>query len=84
MKTPREKYQADPEYHNLVDTLESLIRHARFTPSELREACIMAHYNYEVSRPHATVLFNKETVAALQTLSNFINTSTQETKNELR
>lgn len=48
MKTPREKYMNDPEYNNLVDTLESLIESARFTPSELREACVLASINYEM------------------------------------
>ncbi len=48
MKTPREKYQNDPEYHHLVRTLEDLIEQARFTPSELREACMLASINYEM------------------------------------
>jgi len=48
MKTPREKYMEDPEYHHLVMTLESLIEKARFTPSELREACVLASINYEM------------------------------------
>jgi len=48
MRTPKEKYMNDPEYHNLVCTLESLIEAARFTPSELREACLLASINYEM------------------------------------
>ena len=48
MKTPEEKYMNDPEYRNLVCTLEQLIDQARFTPSELREACILACINYEM------------------------------------
>jgi len=48
MKTPKEKYMHDPEYHHLVNTLEQLIEQARFTPSELREACILASINYEM------------------------------------
>lgn len=48
MKTPKEKYMNDPEYHHLVNMLESLIEQARFTPSELREACILACINYEM------------------------------------
>ena len=50
MKTPREKYMNDPEYNHLVRTLEDLIESARFTPSELREACILASINYEMRR----------------------------------
>jgi hypothetical protein len=48
MKTPRDKYQNDSEYHHLVRTLEGLIEQARFTPSELREACMLASINYEM------------------------------------
>jgi len=48
MKSPKEKYQNDPEYHHLVRTLEQLIEQARFTPSELREACMLASINYEM------------------------------------
>lgn len=48
MKSPREKYMNDPEYHHLVDTLESVVERAQFTPSELREACVLACINYEM------------------------------------
>ena len=48
MKTPRDKYMNDPEYHNLVNMLESFIDRAHFTPSELREACVLACINYEM------------------------------------
>ena len=48
IKSPEEKYMNDPEYNHLVNTLEQLIEQARFTPSELREACILASINYEM------------------------------------
>jgi hypothetical protein len=48
MKTPKEKYMNDPHYHHLVCVLESLIEKAEFTPSELREACVLACINYEM------------------------------------
>jgi hypothetical protein len=48
MKTPRDKYMNDPEYHHLVCMLEQMIEQARFTPSELREACVLASINYEM------------------------------------
>jgi hypothetical protein len=46
--TPKEKYMNDPEYNSLVRMLEQFIEQARFTPSELREACILACINYEM------------------------------------
>ena len=48
MKSPREKYMNDPEYHSLVIMLEQFIETARFTPSELREAAVLASINYEM------------------------------------
>lgn len=48
MKTPKEKYMNDPEYHQLVNMLENFIEQARFTPSEMREACVLATINYEM------------------------------------
>lgn len=48
MKTPREKYLNDPEYHDLVRMLEKFIEQAQFTPSELREAAVLASINYEM------------------------------------
>ena len=48
MKTPRDKYINDPEYHHLVNMLESFIERSQFTPSELREACVLACINYEM------------------------------------
>ena len=48
MKTPRDKYMNDPEYHQLVTMLENFIERAQFTPSELREAAMLASINYEI------------------------------------
>jgi hypothetical protein len=48
MKSPREKYLNDPEYHELVRCLEGFIERAQFTPSELREAAVLASINYEM------------------------------------
>lgn len=71
MKSPKEKYMNDPEYHNLVCVLESLIETARFTPSELREACILASINYEMRHVRD---FNKDPriLDAMRTLDEFV------------
>ena len=47
MKTPREKYQHDNRYRALVDLLAAYIDQCQFTPSELREAVILARIIYE-------------------------------------
>ena len=48
MMSPKDKYMNDPQFNNLVNMLESLIQQAQFTPSELREACVLASINYEM------------------------------------
>ena len=47
MRNPRLKYYHDPEYHNLVRTMVDYIISARCTPSEMREASILACIIYE-------------------------------------
>lgn len=50
MKTPEQKYRDDPMYRHLVDMLEAQIHAANYTPSEMREAVILASINYEMRR----------------------------------
>ena len=47
MRTPEERYITDIQFHNLVDSLECFIEKTQFTPSELREAAILASIHYE-------------------------------------
>jgi hypothetical protein len=70
--TPKEKYMNDPEYHHLVQVLEQLIEEARFTPSELREACILASINYEM-RHIRDQHIDPRLENAFQVLDGFIN-----------
>lgn len=52
MLTPQERYYRDPEFKRLVDVMVSMIHKANFTPTELREAAILAAIIYETSVPH--------------------------------
>lgn len=79
MKTPREKYMNDPEYHHLVQMLEELIEKARFTPSELREACVLASINYEM-RHIRTMTIDPRTEEALNVLDSFVVGRTKSTR----
>lgn len=45
--TPRQRCENDPAYRQLVQFLEDQIHQANYTPSELREAVILACINYE-------------------------------------
>ena len=40
--SPEVRYDQDPQFKALVDILGALIRQARFTPTELREAVNLA------------------------------------------
>jgi len=71
MKTPKEKYMNDPEYNHLVKTLEMMIERAHFTPSELREAVILACINYEVRHVREAQI-DPRMGEAFRVLENFI------------
>ena len=47
MDTPRERYQKDNHFKVLVDTMVAHIHHCNFSPSEMREAAILASIIYE-------------------------------------
>ncbi len=51
--TPADRYQTDAWFHSLVATLEGLLAQGDFTPSELREAVILAAtiYTQRTIRP---------------------------------
>jgi len=57
--TPRHRYQNDVMYHNLVDTLLNVIIECHLTPSEVREAAVLACILYEEKRTEPP-LFNLE------------------------
>jgi heterodisulfide reductase subunit B len=46
-RTVRARYQNDAHFKHLVDCLEHAIHQAKYTPSELREAAILAAIHYE-------------------------------------
>lgn len=71
MKTPKDKYMNDPEYHHLVQTFEHLIEQARFTPSELREACVLACINYEMRHVRSRYI-DPRVEDAFRTLNQFM------------
>ena len=71
MKTPEEKFMTDPEYNHLVRTLEQMIEQARFTPSELREAVILACINYEM-RHIREMTIDPRLEGALEMLDKFV------------
>lgn len=68
MKTPKEKYANDNNYRRLVDMLEALIVQAEFTPSEIREACMLACIRHERYRRIRPVVISAEAARAMEVL----------------
>ena len=68
MKTPTEKYANDPSYRHLVDMLTALIDQAKYTPSEIREACMLACIRYEHCRRIRPVVISAEAERAMEVL----------------
>jgi hypothetical protein len=76
MPTPREKYMNDPEYHQLVTMLESFIERARFSPSEMREAVVLACINYEMRHVRGQSI-DPRAMEAFRVLEEFSNRDTR-------
>jgi hypothetical protein len=56
----RERLFNDPKFKNLVDMMASFMLNAEFTPSEMREAAILASIrNYEIRPAGITVPLDK-------------------------
>lgn len=43
----RERYHTDPNFNLLVDMMRACIERAEFTPTEIREAAMLAQIMYE-------------------------------------
>lgn len=68
MKTPREKYLNDNHYKSLVDMMRSFIEECKYTPSEMREAAILASILYEEHRLPKYVFAPKDIAKSLRLL----------------
>ena len=68
MKNPNEKYENDNNYRHLVDMLTALIHQAEFTPSEIREACMLACIRHEHYRRIRPVVISAEAARAMDVL----------------
>ena len=63
MLSPEERYINDVEFHALVRLLEAFITNAQYTPSEMRDAVILACIHYEMN--HWRSVYSKESYGAV-------------------
>ena len=64
MMSPRERYHSDPTFHALVDTMTEYIINCQYTPSEMRDAALLASINYEMHH-HRFPAYPKELLSWL-------------------
>jgi hypothetical protein len=57
----RDRYQNDAAFRTLVDTLHSVIERGDFTPTEIREAAMLAQIMYE-ERHVRPIIFTRDDV----------------------
>jgi hypothetical protein len=55
--SPQERYERDPEFRHVVDVLEFAIARLQLTPTEVREATILACIRHELRSPRLAVSF---------------------------
>lgn len=68
MMTPRDRYMTDTMFKTMVDTMIGVIHRCQMTPSELREAALLASIIYEeqqISHKHCI----EETTAHLEVIN---------------
>ncbi len=73
--TPKDKYRNDVYYHNLVDVMISYIQKCNYTPSELREAALLASIIYEEQRMPKRMLIPSNVEDAINILSTWVDTA---------
>lgn len=59
MRVLDDRYHNDAPFKRLVDTIEAFIRLAEFTPSEIREAALLAQLRHEMKNP-CTISLSRE------------------------
>jgi hypothetical protein len=50
-----ERYKEDPIFHGLVDMIKNAIYQKTYTPTEVREAAILASLMYEQENPNVVI-----------------------------
>lgn len=64
----RERYMRDAVFHTVVDSMRALLYNARLTPSEIREAAMLACIIEEERRPAAPLTTSDEEMDILRNM----------------
>ena len=62
MMQMQQRYYDDPIFHSLVDMLVAQIEHGNLTPTETREAAMLAQIIYEKRNPTRPTTFTSSEV----------------------
>ena len=64
----RDKYNNDPMFHTMVDHMVSFVQSCQFSPSEMREAAMLASIIYEEHNYSSMVYVERDIEEALRFL----------------
>lgn len=53
LMSAEERYHRDPQFHALVESLYAAIMNLELTPTEIREAAMLAQLKFEQRKPSA-------------------------------
>ena len=68
----QERYRNDAHFHNLTDTLAAAIYRGDFTPTEVREAAMLACIKIEMETVKYMAIIPKRTEEAIEELRRFM------------
>ena len=76
--TPRNRYNNDNQFRQLVDLMWAHIERCEFTPSEMREAAVLACIFYQEHNVHRRIMISKEEAEALNVMEQWAHKREQE------
>lgn len=62
MMSIRERYYSDKAFQTLVNVFQAYIQECKFTPTEIREAAMLAQILYEEQQPARPIIFTRDQV----------------------
>ena len=79
LRSPLDRCRNDPQFAALVNVMEMYIHQAQFTPSEIREAAIVASIKVEMMNINRQVIIPAEAATAIKTLEQYMRSDPRKT-----